>query len=880
MVRGEAGLGKTTVLDHARAAASTFQVLHVVGVEAEARFAFAGLHRLCTPVLEHLDALPQPQRVALSVALGRRAGDRPDPFLVGLAVLSLLAEAAEERPLLCVVDDAQWLDTVSSRVIGFVARRLHAEPLALLIGLRDPAPGDAGDPLADLPTLRLRPLPDAAARELLTGRLPEPLDDAVRDRIVAEARGNPLALLELARHAAPADLAGGFGLPDAVSVPDGIEEGIRRRTAALPAPTRLALVVAAAEPTGDPALFWHAAARVGLDPRDVEPAQAAGLLEIDSRVRFAHPLARSAAYRAAPPADRRRAHGAIAAATDAGTDPDRRTWHQAQATVGMDETIAARLQRAASHAQAVGGPAAAAAFLERSAELTPDAAARARRRLDAARAKHEAGASRAALDLVGLAARGMSDQVGRARTELLRAQIVAHMTRGNEAPGLLLDAARLLGPLDATLSRDTYLEALDAAMLAGPLALGRGIAEVAGAATAAPAAATPARPVDLLLDGLVTYYLRGYAESVPALRRAQRAFAVSDDDGPRRRWMAAHTALALWDDLTAGDLAERLVRRTRERGALTTLPFALNLLGAVLVNAGDLGRVADLVDEADGINRATGSVAIPHTRLVLAAWRGDRDEVTALRTASLRDATRRGEGTAVTIADHGLAVLHNGLGDHPAALVAAERADEADEMVHSALTLPELVEAAVRCGRPERAARAVESLETQARATGTSWATGMAARSRALVCDGPTAEALFREAIEHLGRTRMSAHLARTRLLYGEWLRREGRRRDAREELRAAHDLLAEMGAKGFAARAAAELRATGEHPRTRSARPGDALTAQELRIARLVATGVTSKEAGAQLFLSPRTIDAHLRNIFPKLGITSRRELRHLRLD
>jgi DNA-binding CsgD family transcriptional regulator len=884
VVRGEAGLGKTTLLDYARQAASGFRVLHVAGVEAEAGFAFAGLHQLCTPVLDHLDTLPEPQQAALSVALGRRAGERPAPFLVSLAVLSLLAEAAEERPLLCLADDAQWLDAVSVQTLAFVARRLDAEAVALVLGLRDPASGETGRLVAGLPELRLRGLSDDDARALLAAQLHEPLDDAVRDRILAEARGNPLALLELARYAGPAGLAGGFGLPNALSVPERIEEGFRERASALNPATRLALLLAAAEPTGDTALFWRAAALLGLDPLDAEPAQTVGLLDIGSRMRFAHPLARSAVYRAAAPADRRRVHGAIAAATDARTGPDRRTWHRAQAVLGTDAEIAAQLQLAAGRARALGGPAPAAVFLERSAELTPDPATRAARTLDAACAKHEAGASDAALELLTVAACGPLDEFGHARAELLRARVAAHTNRGNDAPGLLLDAARLLGPLDAALSRETYLDAIDAAMLAGRFVHGRGVAEVAeAAASGAPAPPVPPRPVDLLLDGLVTYHLQGYAASVSALRRAQDAFtgqAVSlHDGGLRRWWLAAHTAMALWDDSALRTVATRLVRHARERGELTALPTVLNFLATVLVNTGELGRVADLVDEADGIARATGSAPIPHSRLLLAAWRGERDETAALHQESVEDGTRRGRGTAVTIADHALAVLHNGLGDHEAALAAAERVCDSGEMVHASLAVPELVEAAVRCGRTQRATAASAELDAQARATGAAWALGLAARCRALTTDGPAADDLFHQSAEHLGATHMVAHLARTRLLHGEWLRREGRRRDAREELRAAHDLLSEMGAHGFVARAAAELRATGEHPHRRSARPSDALTAQELRIARLVAAGATSKDAGAQLFLSPRTVDAHLRNIFAKLGITSRRQLRDLPL-
>ncbi|PSL06091.1 regulatory LuxR family protein [Haloactinopolyspora alba] len=884
VVRGEAGIGKTALLRHARDAASGFRVVHAVGVEAESGFAFAGLHQLCAPVLEHLGALPEPQQSALAVGLGRRSGDRPDPFLVGLATLGLLAEAADERPLLCVVDDAQWLDTVSLQMLAFVARRVHADPLALVFGLRDPArDSETGALLADLPVLDVGGLPDDDARSVLTAAVHEPLDAGVRDRIVAEARGNPLALLELAQHAGPTELAGGFGLPDAVTVPEGIEESFRRRIAVLPEPTQLMLLVAAAEPFGDVEFFRRACDHLGLGVDDAEPAQAAGLLELGTRVQFPHPLARSAVYGAAAAADRRRAHGAIAASIDARTDPDRHTWHQAQAVLGTDEAIAAELQLAAGRARARGGPAAAALFLERSAALSPDPATRARRTLDAAYAKHQAGASDAAVQLLAAATRGTLDEAGRARAELLRAQVAFHTTRGSDVPGKLLDAAKLLGPFDAALSRETALHAIEAAMLVGRFGQGGGVTEVAEAARTAPPPATPPRPLDLLLDGLVTHFVAGYPQSVPALRRAVESCgdtpAPADEDGFGRQWLFCHTALGLWDAAAARALGTDFVRHARERGALTTLPFALNFLATVLVQDGELSRVAELIDESDTIAGATRSAPIPHGRLLLAAWRGDHAEATELHRTSVDDATRRGEGTAITIADYALAVLHNGLDDHDTALEAAERVRDSGEMVHAAMALPELVEAAVRASRPERVASAVEDLGVQARATGAPWARGLHARSRALTTDGPDAEALFRESVEDLSRAGTTAHLARTRLLYGEWLRREGRRRDAREQLRTAHELLSAMGAEGFAARAADELRATGDQPRMRSAQPSDALTVQELRIARLVATGATSKEAGAQLFLSPRTIDAHLRSVFRKLGVTSRRQLRDLHL-
>jgi DNA-binding CsgD family transcriptional regulator len=881
VVHGEAGIGKSALLEHARTAASGFRVEQAVGVESEMEFAFAGLHQLCAPLLDRLGALPDPQRAALGVALGQRAGDPPDRFLVGLATLSLLAEVAEQGPLLCLVDDAQWLDEASAQTLAFVARRVDAEPVALVFALRDPGRAPA---LTGLPELRLDGLGEADARALLATEVRTPLDERVRDRVLAEARGNPLALLELPRSAEPAELAGGFGLLDAPGVPRRIEESFLQRSGALPVETQLLLLVAAAEPVGDAALLWRAGEHLGIGRDALAPAEAAGLLEIDAQVRFRHPLVRSAVYRAASPPDRRRAHGALAEATDPETDTDRRAWHRAQAVLGTDETVAAQLRRSAGRARARGGLAAAAAFLERAVELTPEPTRRAHRALAAAYAKHEAGASEAALELLAVAtSAGPLDALQDARVELLRAQVAFHLTRGNDVPGMLLDAAKALAPLDAALSRETYLQALEASIIAGPLARGRGILEVAEAAQTAPEPPTPPRPVDLLLDGLTTYFTQGYEASLPCLRRTLETFRSqrprADDGNLRWLWLGCHVGMALWEDEKIYTLASRYIRLAREAGALATLPFGLNFFATVLAHTGELAQVAELIAENDAITQATGAAPQPYAKLMLASWRGRHAETSELCATVVQDATRRGEGTAVTIAEYSLAVLHNGLGSYDAALAAAEQVWESGELVHSSMALPELVEAAVRAGEPARAAAALERLSSRARASGTQWALGMEARSRALTSTGPAAEASYREAIERLGRCRMAAHRARTHLVYGEWLRREGRRRDAREQLRTAHELLTRMGADGFAARAARELRATGEQPRRRTVQPANQLTAHELHIARLVATGATSKEIGARLFLSPRTIDAHLRNIFRKLGITSRRQLRNMHL-
>lgn len=890
VVRGEAGIGKTALLDHARdeAGRNGFTVISICGVESESQFAFAGLYQLCTPLLEGTAALPEPQQAALGVAFGSRSGPAPDRFLVGLAILNLLADAAETAPLLCVVDDAQWLDQVSAQVLAFVARRVSAERLVLLFALRDSADSD-GHPFVGLPELRPTALGDADARTLLAGAVRTPLDDDVRDRIIAEARGNPLALLELPAGVPPAGLAGGFDLPDPRSIPHRIEDSFRRRSGSLPEDTRLLLLVAAAEPTGEAGLLWQAAAELGIDPGAAEPAEGAGLIEIDTRVRFRHPLVRSAVYGAAPPADRRRAHGALAAATDRYLEPDRVAWHRARSVPGFDEQVAADLERSAGRARARGGVAASAAFLQQAAELSPDPAHRARRALEAGYAKQEAGASEAARELADLAAAGPLDTLQRARLQLLRAQIAFHLTRGNEVPRMLLDAARTLTDLGAAgLARETYLHALDAATILGDSGDGLGVPEVARAALAAPAPPGAPGPADLLLDGLVATATRGYAAGVPDLRKALTTFDSDRAAADIRRasagdsqwlWLASRTAAGLYEDEEVYRLACCAVDLARDSGSLASLPAALLMLSITLLHWGELAHAGEAAAEGTAIAEAIGALPLPHAQLVLAAWYGREVETDRMYEVAVEQATARGEGTAVTLAEYARAVLHNGLGNYPIARDAADHASRSHELVHSNLALPELVEAASRAGAHDRAAAATEELDARASASDTPWGLGLAARSRALISSGPAAENGYREAIDLLTRSRAATHLARTHLVYGEWLRREGRRQDARDSLRTAYDLLSSMGAEAFAARAARELRATGERPRKRGGRPTDELTAQELHIARLVATGATSREVGAQLFLSPRTIDAHLRNIFRKLGISSRRQLRKLHL-
>jgi DNA-binding CsgD family transcriptional regulator len=873
VLRGEAGAGKTALLDYVHQQASGFRVARAAGVESEMELAFAGLHQLCPPVLSSLAGLPGPQRDALATVFGLSTGKVPDRLLVGLAALGLLSGMAEERPLLCLVDDAHWLDQASAQALAFVARRLLAEPVALVFAVREPS---AEQDLEGLPLLAVGGLGDGDARALLDSVTPARLDERVRDRIVAETRGNPLALLELPRGLSAAELAGGFGLPGTLPLANHIERSFLRRLQSLPVRTQRLLLTAAADPVGEVGLLWRAADRLGLGPDAATPAEDAGLIELGSRVRFRHPLLRAAVYRAAPWPDRREVHQALAEATDPGADPDRRAWHRAHAAMRPDEAVAGELERSAARAQSRGGIAAAAAFLQRSAELTPDPARRGARALAAARAKFAAGAPDAAYELLSMAEFSRLDELQRAELARLRAQMAFAERRGSDAPRLLLDAAGKLGPLDSRLARETCLEALGATVFAGRLGHGPAMREVAAAARPAPPAAPSPRPLDLLLDGVVTRLAEGYVAGVPPLRRALDALRRHGSDADIVSWLPASIAPDLWDDATWHELTARALRVARDAGALSVLPVTLFYRAAAHVYAGEFDAAAGLIEEARAITAATGNAPMGYTALVLAAWRGEERRALDLIEAVVRDATARGEGRELGVAWYSTAVLYNGLGGYEAALAAARRACEHEDLGFFGRSLAELVEAGARGGASDEASAALRRLGERTRAAGSEWALGIGARSCALLSEGPAADALYREAIDRLGRTRVAVHLARAHLVYGEWLRREQRRTEAREQLRTAHDMFGRFGAAAFAERARRELQVTGETPRKRTGGTRDILTVQEAQVARLAAEGRTNPEIGAQLFISARTAEYHLRKVFSKLGISSRRQLRH----
>jgi DNA-binding CsgD family transcriptional regulator len=871
VVRGEPGVGKTALLEYVVDQAAGCRVVRASGVESEMEVAFAALHQLCGELLDRLDALPEPQRDALAVAFGLKSGTPPDRLFVGLAVLGLLSEAAAERPLVCVVDDAQWLDRESAHALAFAARRLRAESVAVVAAVREPADDER---LAEFQQLRVEGLADADARTLLASALHGPIDERVRERILAETRGNPLALLELPRGMTPAELAGGFALPEAIPLAGRIEQGFMRRLESLPADSRRLLLAAAVEPVGDVTLLWRAAERLGLAPGAVAAPEAAGLIEFGARVRFRHPLVRSAVCRAADAGELREVHRALADVTDPDLDPDRRAWHRAQASVGPDEVVAGELERSAERAQARGGLAAAAAFLRRAVELTPDPARRGARALAAASAKMDAGAPDAARELMAAAELTPLDELQQARLERIQSALAFQRRRGDALP-LMLTAARRLEPLDADWARESYLDALGAAIFAGRLSRGEELQEAAAAARAAPPGPDPPRPVDLLLDGLAIRFTDGYTASLPVLSRALDAFVRDRHQtrwGRRWLWLGWPVANEVWDDGAWHALTTWAVRVTRDEGELTLLPSALLYRAGVHVFAGEFAAASELIEEATAISRTIG--VTPHTQVapVLAAWRGDEARASELIESAVADASARGEGRAITLAECARAALYNGLARYEDALDAAERACEYEDLGLAGWSLVELIEAASRCGRRDVAAPALRRLEERTGAAGTDFALGMRAFARALLTDD--AEALYREALERLGGVVVATMLGRAELLYGEWLRREGRRVDARVQLRAAYERFSDMGAEGFAERARRELAATGERARRRSVETRDELTAQEAQIARLAADGLTNAEIGAQLFISYRTVEWHLKKVFAKLDIKSRKQI------
>ncbi|WP_231743392.1 LuxR family transcriptional regulator [Mycobacterium sp. GA-2829] len=878
VLRGEAGIGKTALLTELLADSDGLRTVSISGAESEMELAYAGVQQLCAPLVGRIDRLPDPQKQALRCALGLREGDAPDRFLVSLAVLTLLGEAGAEQPTVCVIDDAQWVDRASLQALAFVARRLAADPVAMLFAVREPS---AERELAGLPELLLSPLADTDARTMLTTMTPGGLAAVVGENILAEANGNPLALLEFQRALAPAELAGGYGLATARPLATRIERTFAERLRELPAATRTLLLLAAAEPTGEPGWLWAAAGSLGIGVDATVAAERSGLITVASRLRFRHPLVRSAVYRDAPLAERRAAHAALAEVISGPSADEHRAWHRAHAAAAADEDLATDLVVSAERARRRGGAAAAAAFLAYAVELTPDPVRRAQRALAAAHAKLDAGDAEAAARLLTAAER-VEDRTLTARAHLLRAKVAWATHRGRDAPPLLLAAAERLRPLDARLSRETHLEALMASMVVGTLhsAPSTSATAVAEAARRAPPAAVPPTATDLFLDGLVVRLTEGYAAAAPLLQGAVREYLLEQESGsadPRWHDITNRVLLDLFDQDAYNAITARQLELLRAAGELTVLPAALTAYAGVCVTSGDFAAAAHLLEQSEAISAATGTPPHRSIHAYLTAYRGEEQRCRELVRAILDESTARGEGSEVTVARYAAAVLHNGCAQYEEAMSAAAAALRFEDVGMYGHLLTEMVEAAAHCGDTVAAKAAATELIERTTVSGTSTALGYAARARALTAGDDSADAEYRSAIEHLENSPVTVYRVRTRLLYGEWLRRTNRLAEARDQLRTAHTEFVEMGADGYAERTRRELRAAGEATRRRETPRAVMLTSQESYIARLAGEGYTNSEIAGHLFLSPRTVEWHLSKIFAKLGVTSRRELRRL---
>ncbi|MDT5318104.1 MAG: hypothetical protein QOD88_626 [Mycobacterium sp.] len=873
LLRGAPGIGKTALLRYVMETGSGLTLLRCTGVESEMELPFAGLHELCAPTLDGLESLPEPQQHALSTALGQATGDSPDKFLVALAALGLVSAACEQGPMLCIVEDAHWLDQASAQVLGFLGRRLLAEPIALVFAAR--APVSTPDHLLGLPELQVDGIDDRSAGALLDSVGGVHIDERIRARIIDEIQGNPLGLIELGARMSTPGFAGGFTSVDGTSLTHRIEDEYLVRLSGLPHDTQELMLLAAADPVCDTGLIRRAATTLKLGADAADAAIDAGLLSVGASVRFRHPLLRSAVYRGASIERRRAAHRALAAATDANLESDRLAWHRAYAASGPDEEVAGELIGSADRAQARGGVAATAAFLDRAVALTPDAADRASRALVAAQAKLIAGDLEATGRLLAEAEAGPLGELEQATVELLRAQVAFTRSRGRDAPMLLWRAAtRLLG-LNLDLARLAYLQALVATNYAGRLGDPEVRRAVARGALSLPVDPVPTPAVQLLVRGIAIWMTDGYAAAAPILNDAMHQY-LNESPAPDFVGFAfIGMAVHLCDDHAWYAMVSGQAKLARQRGMLSWLPLALGISVDFYIQAGGLAQAEALLTEADLIDPTITAANSPRIALMAAAWRGDASAAQGPLRAVLEAATR-GEGWLLALADYAKAVLSNGLADYPPAADAAQNVGADGDFVGGlqVRALYELVEAAARSGQRDRARIAAQQLSVMATANGSDFALGMAARSSALIADDVAADELYWEAIERLGRTRMATYLARARLSYGEWLRRQNRRVDARTQLRVAHDALSAMGAAGFAERARRELAATGEKVRRRTGPTSADLTPQEEQIAQLAREGRTNPEIGAQLFLSARTVEWHLRKVFTKLEISSRREL------
>jgi DNA-binding CsgD family transcriptional regulator len=885
VLHGEAGIGKTTLLETTHKELERLHVLRVENTEAESSLSFAGLQHLTSTLTSHVGGLPQPQREALSVALGRRPGPAPDRLHLGLAIMGLLSAAAEARPVVCLVDDAQWMDESSRAVLAFVARRISARRIAVVVAAQDVE--DIAE-LSGLPAHAVRPLGDRDARELLDSTVRAPLDRRVRERVLVEAHGNPLALLQLPRWIGPTEMTARH-TQRSVKAPKRLEESFRTRLAKLPAEVRRFLLLAAAEPDGDPLIVRRAAALVEIGPDAPTQAEAAGILDAHgTRTCFRHPLLRSMVYAAASASERRGAHAALAECCDALHDPDRHAWHLGQAAAGFDEVTAGRLEAAARGAvrHSGAGTAVASGFWELAAALTVDRGTRASRLLSAVRAKQETGAFADALAILSTLRHEPLPEPERARVVLMHARNAYAIHRDEDSAMLLLDAAGLVADHDPEAGRYLLLDALGAIAFTGRCLTQDRRRDLADRAQRLGHATEADDHVGLMSKALVTSLTDGQAAAAPSLALAVKRFLADADadadadaaeaDASCAVRIAGHAALHLWDAQAWRQLVELQVHKARTEGDLAALPLGLNQLALAHIHAGELAAAAGCAAEAQNITQSTDMAPLRYAELALAAWQGDEPRTLALADLATREATDRRETRLLTAAEHAQAVLHNGAGRPEAVLALSGQGGQDIQAGYWGLLAAEQAEAAVACGQTARARSACSMLKDNAQVHGTAWAEAVSLQAQALLERGLEAELLFQRSVDQFTAAGAVLQAARTRLLWGEWLLSCGRRVQARDSLRTAQAAFSAAGAHAFAVRAGIKLSAAGE----RAIRPRTGvhtLTAQELRVARMVAGGETSREVGAALFVSPRTVDAHVRSILRKLEVSSRRQLRHI---
>ena len=890
VLRGDAGVGKTALLAQLPHIAPDVDFTWLSGVESETSLGFAGLHRLLIPHLHRMQEVPPVQRSALASALGLTEAKPTNVFLVGQAVLTMLADAAQARPLVCVIDDAQWLDQESVEVLAFVARRLFAEQLGVVFSVREPPRNQQFEGIAELSISGLETEEAAAMLATITSQR---VDPKVAEHVAQMVAGNPMAVGEVGRQLADARLTPDLLLNGPLPLGRRLEEHFRTQVQDLPASCRAVLLLAATHTSTDTAVLRRAAALDGLDLEAAAPAQTNSLIERGADIRFRHPLIRAAVYAAASPAERRHAHKTLAAVIDKTTDRDQHAWHLAAATLLPNENVAAELEGCAVIARSRGGYSDEASFLARAAALSPDSSRAASRYLDSATAALNSGAPHRATELLNLATPHLREPFARVHAQLIHVDII--INSGLEPYTALtskrLEAARALITSDSALARQTLLEAIRSGILCGSYSSDTTLEQLGRTALDLWPALDGAHSVDdFLLQGLATAITDRFTEAAPALRRAvgmldQIVSGTELESSTRlmifdtRVYLGHYAAICIFDDRRLIRLLRDAVDSQRERGILHSLVIGLHILAIHESVMGNISSAVAHKEEAHAVAKALGytgqrmSATLPNAQLL--AWQGRDHEVLEVTTSMFAFAGYLQVGELKRAARHALIVMHIGRGDYEQAFATGMQG-LADNYTHLEVeSLPSIIEAALRTGRQDVADDVLSKLRTIALASGTNWALGLLTRCSALAAAHKIeAEALYRESIAYLDETIVLTDQARAHLAYGEWLRRQQRYIEARTELRIAYDMFFSMGAPAFAERARVELAAAGAKIKKAKIGTLSTLTPQETQVVELAATGATNQEIATRLFLSTHTVAYHLTKAFRKLGVSSRREL------